>query len=60
MTKFDNPIDAFEELEFIVRETRLTHRLLKDKKGKYFVSGGGYNPKGSTIMVAEMNCRVVS
>ena len=57
MTKFDNPLDAFEELEFLVRETRLTHRLFKNKKGKYFVSGGGYMPKGSTMLVAELNCR---
>ena len=58
MTKFDNPIDAFEELKFIVRETRITHRLLKDKKGKYFVSGG-YIPKGSTLIIAELNCRAI-
>lgn len=60
MTKFDNPLDAFEELEFIVRETGHTRRLLKNKKGKYFVGMGWYKPKGSTIVVAEMNCRVVS
>jgi len=59
MTKFDEPMDAFEELEFIVRETRLTHRLFKNKKGKYFVSKGGYMPKRNTVLVAELNCRAV-
>ena len=59
MTKFDNPLDAFEELEFLVKETGVTHKLLKNKKGKYFVNRGGYMPKGSTLIIAELNCRAI-
>ena len=58
MTFFDEPLDAMSEMRFLVRETRLTHRLFKNKRGKYFVSGNSYMPKSKTILVAELNCRV--
>jgi hypothetical protein len=59
MTFFDEPLAAMEEMEFLVRETRLTHRMFKNKRGKYFVNCSGYKPKSKTILVAELNCRAV-
>jgi hypothetical protein len=57
MTFFDKPLDAMSEMRFLVRETRLTHRLFKNKKGKYFVSASGYTPTSKTMLLAELNCR---
>ena len=57
MTKFDNPLDAFEELEFLVKETGVTHRMFKKNSGKYFVNCSSYRPKSKLILVAELNCR---
>ncbi len=57
-TLFDNPLDAMEELDFLVCESRLTHRMFKNKNNKYYVLDTSYRPKRS-MLVAELNCRNV-
>lgn len=57
-TLFDSPLDAMDELDFLVRESRLTHRMFKNKKGKYYVLSTTYIPK-KDMLVAELNCRNV-
>ncbi len=57
-TLFDNPLDAMDELDFLVRESRLTHRMFKNRKDKYYVLNTSYIPK-KDMLVAELNCRNV-
>ena len=54
--RFSDPLAAFEELEYLVKETGLSHRLFRNRKGQYVVIGNSYHPKKSTL-VAELNCR---
>jgi hypothetical protein len=57
MVVFDDPLAAMEEMEFLVKETGVTHRMFKKNSGKYCVNCSGYRPKSKTILVAELNCR---
>lgn len=58
VTLFDNPLDAMDEMDFLVRESRLTHRMFKNKNNKYYVLDTSYRPK-KPMLVAELNCRNV-
>tara|TARA_R100000149_G_C5817040_1_gene97899 strand:+ start:254 stop:571 length:318 start_codon:yes stop_codon:yes gene_type:complete len=57
-TLFDNPLDAMDELDFLVRGSGLTHRMFKSRKNKYYVLNTSYIPK-KDMLVAELNCRNV-
>jgi hypothetical protein len=55
---FDDPIDAMEELEFLVKSSQVTHRMFRDNKGKYFIQNLTYFPsKRRTTLVVELNYR---
>ena len=58
ITKFDDLDAAFEEMEYLVRTTELSHRIVRRKDGRYRVIPlhNKYDLKGT---ICELNIRNV-
>lgn len=53
---FDDLEVAFEEMEYLVRETQLSHRICRRKDGRYRVIPFD-NKKDEKESICELNCR---